>query len=64
MNPDLLTDIACCRVSDLVDHMSYLSSIRDYEGAKFLAKEVALMTRALDNNDTFLVICDPDSLSV
>lgn len=57
MNPDTLTEVACCRMADLSEQASSLTLQGLTAEAKVLAEEISLIARALDNNDPFLVIC-------
>lgn len=64
MNSDTLIEVSLSRISDLSERCQYLRSKGRTEEADLLYQEGAMIARALDNNDTFLVMCLPEGFSV
>lgn len=59
MNPEVLSDLACSRMSDLVEQALYLRDIGRFEDSEFLIREGAELAKMLECNEAFLVLCSP-----
>jgi hypothetical protein len=62
MSPDELIEISVNRLHDLAERCAALQREGKKEDAQLLIQEGALMVRALDENDVFLVFQPPEIL--